>query len=74
MKLSPTIDSLALQFAGRGKVGKLNIHENLETANQHRIFNNPRVYIFKGGDQPVQQFVGRQSLETLVQALNEVLR
>lgn len=55
------------------KVGKLNVHENFETANQFRIFNIPRVYIFKGSDQPVQQFVGFQSEATLAKALTEVL-
>jgi thioredoxin 1 len=73
MKLSPIIDSLAGQFAGRVKVGKLNVHENMETANQYRIFNIPRVYIFKGSDQPAQQFVGFQPEATLVKALNDVL-
>ena len=73
MKLSPIIDSIAGQFAGRVKVGKLNVHENFETASQFRVSSIPRVYIFKGGSEPVQQFTGFQAEAALVKALNEVL-
>lgn len=73
MKLSPVIDSLAGQFAGRVKVGKLNVRENFDTASQFRIMSIPRVYIFKGGNQPVQQFVGFQNEASLTKALNDVL-
>ncbi len=73
MKLSPIIDSIAGQFAGRVKVGKVNVHDNMEIAGQFRIFNIPRVYVFKGGSQPVVQLTGFQSEPTLVKTLNEVL-
>jgi thioredoxin 1 len=73
MKLSPIVDSIAGQFAGRVKVGKLNVHENMETAGQFRIFSIPRVYVFKGGTQPVIQLTGLQSEANLVKTLNEVL-
>ncbi len=73
MKLSPIIDSIAGQFAGRVKVGKVNVHENMEVAGQFRIFNIPRVYVFKGGPQPVVQLTGFQSEATLVKTLNDVL-
>jgi len=54
-------------------VGKVNIHENFELANQYNIATIPRVYIFKGGDKPIQQITGLPSEAVLVKALSNVL-
>src|SRR5438067_1644637 len=50
--LSPIIDKLATQYAGKVKVGKINIDDAQDIATKYGILNIPRVYIFKGGDQP----------------------
>jgi thioredoxin 1 len=71
--LSPTIDRLADQFAGRVKVGKLNTDNNQDIAATFGVTSIPRVFIFKGGSQPVAQFVGVQRETDLVAALNRVL-
>ncbi len=72
MRLSPIIDSVAGQFAGRVKVGKVNVHENFELAAQYRISSIPRVYVFKGG-QTVEQAVGALPENQLVGMINRAL-
>jgi thioredoxin 1 len=72
-QLSPTIDRLADQFAGRVKVGKVNTDENQDLAVQYGVSGIPLVLIFKGGDQPRERFVGLQVENTLVKAINRVL-
>jgi thioredoxin 1 len=72
-QLGPTIDRLATQFAGKLKVGKLNVDDAQELAAKYRILNIPRVLIFKGGEQPVKTIVGLVSEAELVKNINSVL-
>ncbi len=55
--MSPTIDSLATDYAGKVKVGKLNVDDNQATAMRYNIRGIPTLLLFKGG-QVVQQSVG----------------
>ena len=56
--LTPTIDRLADQFAGKVKVGKVNVDENMELATKYDVATIPRVMLFKGSDQPIFLHVG----------------
>jgi thioredoxin 1 len=56
--LSPVIDRIADQFAGKIKVGKVNVDENPDLAMKYDVATIPRVLMFKGNDQPVFQHVG----------------
>jgi thioredoxin 1 len=71
--LGPTIDKLADQFAGKVKVGKLNIDDNQDIAVQYGVNTIPRVFLFKGGEKPREQFVGVQSEMELAKAINRVM-
>jgi thioredoxin 1 len=71
--LTPTIESLAAKYAGRVKVGKLNVDDAQETATRYAVTNIPRVLIFKGGDQPQHTFVGVRSEADLAKAIDSVL-
>jgi thioredoxin 1 len=71
--LAPTIDKVADQFAGRVKVGKLNVDDHQEVAAKYGITSIPRVYLFKGGDQPREQLVGLRSENELVSVINRLL-
>jgi thioredoxin 1 len=69
--LSPVIDRVADQFAGKVKVGKVNVDENMELATKYDVATIPRVMIFKGGsDQPVFTHVGTLSDADLAKAIN----
>ncbi len=71
--LSPTIDKIADQFAGKLKVGKLNIDDHPEIATRYRISTIPQVLMFKGSAQDVDRRVGNQPMPSLVQMINRVL-
>lgn len=47
--VSPIIDQLAEQYAGKVKVVKLNVDENPEIAGQYNIMSIPSVYLFNNG-------------------------
>ena len=55
--IAPTIESLAAEFNGRAKVGKLNVDDNPEVAARYRITSIPTLLVFRGG-QIVDQRVG----------------
>jgi len=71
-QLTPIIDKVADQFAGKVKVGKVNVDENYELATKYGINTIPRIMIFKGGDQPKETIVGLTSEAELVKLLNKV--
>ena len=71
--LSPTIEKLAVQYAGRVKVGKLNTDDNGDMAVKYGISGIPQVLIFKGGDQPKERLVGLQSEQALVKVIDRVI-
>lgn len=71
--LTPIIERVANQFAGKVKVGKLNIDDSPQLATEFGITSIPRIFIFKGGEQPKAKFVGLISENDLVKSINTVL-
>jgi thioredoxin len=71
--LSPTIDRLATQFAGKVKVGKLNVDDAPDVATKYGVTSIPRVFIFNGGDKPKKTVVGLTSENDLVKMINSVM-
>ena len=69
---APTVDALTEEYAGRIKVGKCNIDEEMELANDFRIMSIPTVVIFKGG-QAVETIVGSLPKKSLADKLEQVL-
>jgi len=55
--MSPTVDAIATDYAGRVKVGKLNIDENGATGMRYQVRGIPTLLLFKGG-KVVEQKVG----------------
>jgi thioredoxin 1 len=55
--MSPTVDAIAEAYAGRVKVGKLNVDENGATSMRYNVRGIPTLLLFKGG-QVVDQRVG----------------
>lgn len=71
--LSPIVDRIADQFAGKVKVGKLNIDENGDLAAQYGVNSIPRILVFKGGPTPVQSIIGLQNEAALTKMLDSVV-
>ncbi len=67
----PILEELAGEVGDKYKIAKMNVDENMQTARQLGISSIPTLIIFKDG-QPVQQFVGVQRKETLLQALQQL--
>jgi thioredoxin 1 len=55
--MGPTIDVVAGEYAGKAKVGKLDVDSNGNTAMRYNIRGIPTLLLFKGG-QVVEQRVG----------------
>jgi thioredoxin 1 len=68
--IAPVIDRIADQFAGKVKVGKVNVDENGELASRYDVATIPRIMIFKGSSEPVFLHVGTISDADLAKAIN----
>lgn len=55
--MSPVIDKLAEEYAGRIKVGKVNVDENSSLAVEYGIMSIPNMCFFKNGE-VVDRIVG----------------
>ena len=47
--IGPIIEQLAVEMKGRAVFGKLNVDQNMQTANKYRISAIPTLMIFKDG-------------------------
>ncbi len=66
--LGPTIEQIADEYAGKIKVFKMNVDENPNTPARFHIRGIPTVIFFKGG-QAVDQLVGNQPKDVIVQTI-----
>ena len=68
-QMGPTVDAIAVEYAGRAKVGKLNVDENGGTAMRYNIRGIPTLLVFKGGQVVGQKVgaVGKTDVQQLLQ-------
>jgi thioredoxin 1 len=69
----PIVEEIAKEYAGRVKVGKLEVDENPQTAMKYNIMSIPTLAIFQNG-QLVKQLVGLQQKSRLAEELNQLLK
>lgn len=67
-QLSPLIDELAGETAGKYKIAKLNTDEAQQTAAKFRVSSIPTLMIFSGGN-VVNTLIGVQPKAAILQAL-----
>lgn len=70
--LSPVVEELAKEYAGKAVVGKLNTDENPATAAALRVSAIPTLVFVKGG-KVVEQMVGVQSKAAIKQRLDALI-
>lgn len=70
--VSPIVEELGKDYAGRLKVVKVNVDNNSQSASNYGIMSIPSLLIFKGG-KPVKTMVGAQGKENLKKGIEEVL-
>ena len=56
-QMGPTVDAVAAEYAGKVKVGKVDVDVNGSTAMRYNVRGIPTLLLFKGG-QVVEQRVG----------------
>lgn len=67
--MTPTIDALANDYAGKVKIGKLNVDDHGAAAARYGIRGIPTLLLFKGGE-VVAQKVGASSKTDLAQMID----
>jgi thioredoxin 1 len=70
--MSPAVEAVADAYAGRAKVGKVNVDENLSVATRYNIRSIPTLLLFKGG-QIQEQVVGATSKDVISKLLDKHL-
>ena len=71
-KLGPIVEELAKDFQGKAKIMKLNVDENMETAQKFQVMSIPTLIFFKGG-KPVDQIVGAVPKNVIESKLSTLL-
>jgi thioredoxin 1 len=70
--MAPAVDAIAEAYAGRAKVGKLNVDDNLALTSQYKIRGVPTLLLFKDG-QIQEAIAGAASKETISKLLDKHL-
>jgi thioredoxin 1 len=70
--MGPVIDSMADEYTGKLKVGKVNVDESSNLAAEFGIMSIPTMILFKEG-KAATQIVGAMAKETLAQKINAVV-
>ncbi len=70
--MEPAVESVAAQYAGRVKVGKLNVDESQSIAGRYNIRSIPTLLLFKNG-QIQEQVVGATSKDNIAKLLDKNL-
>ena len=68
LKLGPTIDEIAREYAGRVKVGKLNVDDNPNIARELGISSIPAVFVFRDG-KVAETLIGVRAKQDYIAAL-----
>lgn len=70
--IGPVVEEIAGEYAGKIKVGKVDVDANNQISMQYRITSIPNLLIFKNGD-VVDSIVGAVPKQVITQRLDAVL-
>jgi thioredoxin 1 len=70
--IGPTLEELAKDYAGKLRIGKLNVDDNPDVARRFEVMSIPTLILFKDGE-PVQRMVGAKGKGQMVQELGPFL-
>jgi thioredoxin 1 len=70
--IAPVVEELAAEYAGKVKIGKVNVDESSQTAATYGVSSIPTLMLFKNGD-VADRFVGMQPKKRLQEALTQAL-
>ena len=69
--MSPVIDQISAEYAGRLKVGKINVDESPNTSAQYRVMSIPTILFIKNG-QVADQVIGAVPKRQLVEKIEKL--
>ena len=70
--IAPVLDEIAAEYLGKAKVGKINVEEQFELAQNFKVTSIPMLLIIKNG-QVVDQFVGARPKSEFKAKLDKAL-
>lgn len=70
--VAPAVEAIAAEYAGRAKVGKLNVDNNQSVTTRYNIRSIPTLLVFKNGEIK-EQMVGTTSKDNLAKLLDKNL-
>ncbi|MBP3542747.1 MAG: thioredoxin [Lachnospiraceae bacterium] len=70
--MAPVIENLAVEYAGRINVGKLNVDTSQASAVRYRVMSIPTMILFVNGEVK-ETVVGAVSAKEMVQKLDKVM-
>lgn len=68
--MAPVVEEVAEEFAGKVKVGKVNVDNNQNLAMEYGIMSIPTLVVLENG-KPIKTLVGFRSKEELKKSLEE---
>jgi thioredoxin 1 len=70
--VAPVLDEIATEQAGRLRIGKVNIDDNIELARRFDVMSIPTLILFKDGE-PQLRIIGAKGKGQLLQELHSYL-
>jgi thioredoxin 1 len=70
--ITPTLEELSRQYAGRLRIAKINVDDNPDVARRFEVMSIPTLILFKDGE-PVQRLIGAKGKGQLVQEIDQFL-
>jgi thioredoxin 1 len=71
-QIAPVLEELAVEYAGRLKIGKYNVDENMEVASEFGVRGIPALFIVKNGA-VAGQITGAVPKSELVKAIDGII-
>jgi thioredoxin 1 len=68
-RIAPTIDALAVDYAGKVTIGKMNVDDNPRVPERYQVRGIPTLLLFKGG-QVVESVVGLAQKDELKKVID----
>lgn len=70
--VAPIVEQLAEEYAGKVKIGKINVDDCADVAMKYGVMSIPTFILFRQGE-VFRKTVGAQNKKSLSEALNQVL-
>ena len=70
--ISPILEEIATEQAGKVRVAKLNVDDNPDDARRYEVMSIPTLIVFRDG-QPVKRMIGAKGKGQLLQELDEFI-